>query len=174
MSIVASKNSIHLPLILTVLMVVGAAWSWVSELNKTESPDEVAASLASFALEGAEESASAPLCCPSLKGEAAQTSLAKGGDSSSECCAGSATSANCSGEVAACPGSTSIAKTEGQADHCADDGAMSCPGSASSKTETADAECCPGMSNALKADAGEIDQDLADLLSAVKIPQVQE
>lgn len=174
MSIVANKNSIHLPLILTVLMVVGAAWSWVSELNKTEAPDEVAASLASFALEGAEESASAPPCCPSMKGEAVQTSLAKGEDSSSECCAGSATSAKCTGDSAACPGSTTSAKAEGQTAHCAGDGAMTCPGSASSKTESADSGCCPGMSNTQEANAGEIDQDLADLISAVKIPQVQD
>lgn len=174
MSIVANKNSIHLPLILTVLMVVGAAWSWVSELNKTKSPDEVAANLASFALEGTEESASAPACCPSMKGESVQTSLAKGEDSSSECCAGSATAAKCAGDAAACPGSTSTAKTEGQSAHCSGDAEMTCPGSASFKTENADSGCCAGMSKTLEANAGEIDQDLADLISAVKIPQVQE
>ena len=131
MSRIQKLKVAQLPLVLTILVVVGAAWSWVSEFHQTRSMKEVQTSLANFALEGQEGlsgDTSLPSCCrsPATPSSANDTPGCEG-------CPGSGTSLSLTqdGLPACCAG-----KSATQTQACS--GSARCPGSASSRTSVGD------------------------------------
>ncbi|MCA9417080.1 MAG: hypothetical protein KC917_12445 [Candidatus Omnitrophica bacterium] len=156
----SSKRKFHpaqIPVILTVLLVVGTGWSWVSQKNTQDTAGEVQNRLVNFALEsGGEETASMPACCMTLQqAEQAESALIASKEKGAACdhCAGSGTSMTAAGaELPPCCAGSATSK-EGSAPSC-------CPGSSTSKTSVAEAQ--------------DLDPETAAMIATVKIPQVQE
>jgi len=192
----ASTKRFHgaqIPVILTVLLLVGTAWSWVAEMNRTKASENVATELANFALEGesGSEKASIPACCMTLdqaqSAEAALiaskkegcgacpgsgTSLSVAEGSAPACCSGSSKAVAKTGESGCCMESTgAVAKTESIGD------SSCCMKSTTTVAEAAEEKpaCCAGSSTSktVSAETGELDPETEALIATVKIPQAE-
>ncbi len=149
----------QIPVILTVLLVVGTAWSWVAEMNRTKTSEDVQTRLANFALDGQDQAdpTSLPACCMTLEqADTAEATLLAAKRATCEGCPGSGSSLSVADEGApsCCPGSTtSVADTANEEGAC-------CAGSASSKTSVTETEA--------------LDPETEAMIATVKIPQVGE
>ena len=176
MSSIKKLSGAQIPVILTVVLVVGTAWSWISQQHRSDSPEDVQNRLASFALEGGleGEEGSVPPCCMTLKqAKSAEADLVASKTSSCEGCPGSSTSKTADGKEspACCPGSASAKCESGGKTDC-------CSKSDPSVTESDSGKpaCCPGSATSKTSvtDATSVGSETAAMIEMVKIPQVGE